>query len=65
MKYLLAILLMMPLIASAMEWEVCENNFIDGSVERSKVPHGWILRGFREMTYYPDEKHEWKCKDES
>lgn len=27
--------------------------------ERCYVQHGWIIAGFHEISFYPDEKHEW------
>lgn len=52
----------------AIGWEKVESTIPSGFgnmpilMYRTQVPHGWlILTMFRNsITFYPDEKHEWK-----
>ncbi len=64
MKKLICILMMMPSLCWAVQWETCiRTGFGERDVYRIKVPHGWIitLDGYANVAYYPDENNEWRC----
>ena len=65
---LLFLLLLLAGNCYAAAWQKVESQIGEGwqampiNMYRLEVPHGWlILTTFRNsVTFYPDEKHEWK-----
>lgn len=46
-------------------WELIPTPSTSQDIMRTPVPHGWIVaykRSPRNITYIPDERHEWKIK---
>lgn len=60
MRKVILLLLLMPTICYAIDWELCDTS----QMMRVRTPHGWIVDivfSPHRNVYVPDEKHEWKC----
>lgn len=68
MKKLLLILMLVPVICFAKpEWEHVLGGWNELSLDRLKVPHGWIVStgsAHGGIFFYPDENHEWKIDND-
>lgn len=59
MKKLLFLLLLFS-NCYANNWK-CKPSFYEPSICRLSVPHGWLIAiNGKGITFYPDEKYEWK-----
>lgn len=64
---LIIIFLSSPCFSYQFEKLPCSKPWEDNEVcllKRLWVPHGWLIlyEGRGEITFYPDEKHEWKIQ---
>lgn len=54
----LIFLLLLSSGCHALSWQ-CTEGMVNWLC-RTEVPHGWIIKHPNGITFYPDEKHEWK-----
>ncbi len=65
MKKFLVLYLMLSGSVFASGWECINRNVLTCNTWRWEVPNGWLVSSDNDnhgaaITFYPDEKHEWK-----
>ena len=62
MKKLLVMLILIPGLANAGDWEFCRYGY--PAVYRYKIGPGWLVMAGFCVTYIPDPDHSWDCINE-
>lgn len=68
MKNLFLLLLLLPSLCVAADWEKLRcNEVLTQCLWRMKIPHGWFVSAGKPIVFskqplffYPDENHEWR-----